>query len=529
MLNNFMKSYYAFYVAFIQSSIFYKLSLDKRGGIFAPSKFITDPWPGDINNGKIILNGNILNDSSTMQLELIDFLIYKPICIEFHECAKYANSFFWIRDLQAIGGNSCRRYARKLISFFIDSYRKEKRFWKRDCQWTSVVLGERLCNWVFSYSFVAAGASDEFQKKFLSSLCEQYSHLLKSYKAETNLCSKIIALKGLIFCQCVMRNINIGVLNKFIMKLNQLVEENFDKYGMIITRNPVDEFNLFRSLIEIRFIIKNLNMDIIENFFSDKLSRMASCIRFLRLGDGCLSSFQGDSNSSTSFIIPTRQIIDAAISVVNAKLTNEQKLVSGFDRLSTKKIAVIVNTSISEVKSKFNHYSEPGINIFDFESSFGISRVIYRSDISILSNGYRIKVHPNSQNFSKKDITESGIFFKGESVSQTSNFFLAIRRELFINANIAQLSGSDFVSIQGKFLTIVRLVLNEKCSISKVNEKTIMITIEQKQYKLTVLVGHNIREIIIRTEFNYPSVEFELENGKSDNVQIKWSLEQVEN
>jgi uncharacterized heparinase superfamily protein len=527
MLVNIKRFWDSFYVSFIQSGSFYRFSLDKRSGVFSDEKFIMDPWPGDILNGKNILNGKITTEFSTVPFEIEEFLTYKQICLDFRDCAKYANSFFWMRDLQAIGGNSGRKRARKFISIFIENYRKEKRFWQKDPQWNLAVLGERLCSWIFSYSFVVSGASDEFRKNFLSSLCEQYSHLLKSYRIENNPYSKIVILKGLIFCQFVMKNVNLRILRKLIRELKDAIEQSFDQYGMVVSRNPLEQFDLFRSLIEIRFISKNLDLGLLNDFLSNKLSKMASCVRLLRFGDGGLAQFSGDFKSLESFMILTRQLIDTTVSVVDIK-TNGTNIATGFDRLATKKSIVIVNTAVSNLKSKFNRFNEPGINIFDFEASFGMDRVIYRSDISMLFDGFRIKANKNSRSFSKKEIKGDGIFFEGEIENNTNNLSFAIRRELFVNANKLQISGTDFVSMREKFVSFIRFVLNEKCNINKVNDKLVLISIGQKQYKLNIIMGQNIKSIIIKDDFTYPSIEIEIENCNFDNIQIKWDIEQME-
>ena len=511
----------SFYVAFIRSSVFYKLSLDKRSNLFDTAKFIDDPWPGDINVGKNIVNNGALIDSKT-PLEISDFLLYKPISDEYETSTKYLNSFSWIRDLQVIGGNNSRRYARKLIRAFIYGYQTEKKFWSRKFQWDEGVVGERLTNWILAHSFVAAGASDDFQKAFFSSLNEQYSHLLKSYKGVKNLLVKLLAIKGLVFCQSIMKNKNNRLIKSLLGEMSYIISNIVDNNGMIESRNPTELFNVFRSLIEIKFISKNLNID----YDTQSLPNIASCIRFLRLGNGEISEFCGDCKQTIDFIKPSRQIVDAAISTIDPTSTKINPKLMGFDRLATKKIITLINTKISEIKSKFNSEHEPGINIFDFESSFGTDKVINRADIAIASNGFWLKAPKNSRSFSKRKVLQGGIYFEGEMQNLKNGLPFSIRRELTISSTAPNISGTDFIFLDSKYSGKIRFALTKSAVLSKANENGVLISVASRKYKLLFQACEFIKKIIIRSS-PYPTIEC-LIDCNSGNIQIEWTLAQLD-
>lgn len=515
------------YISFIRGSFFYKASLDKRYNLFDTTKFVDDPWPGDIATGKNILNDNIQSGLKT-PLEILDFLLYKPVSDEYETYSKYLNSFFWIRDLQAIGGNNSLKSARKLIQVFIQDYRSQSKFWNRRFQWDEGVVGERLTNWILAYSFVAAGSSDDFQKLLFASLNEQYSHLLKSFKGVTNLQSRLLSIKGLLFCQGIMKNRNNRLIKNLFHEISHIIPEIITHNGMIKSRNPTELFNIFRSLIEIKFITKNLNLANIEFAAFEKLSDIVSCIRFLRLGNGEISEFCGDVSSSIDFIKPTRQIVDAAISTIDTSSSLSDLKSLGFERIATKKIIALINTKISGVKSKFNSRNEPGINVFDFEASFGTEKIVNRSDIALIANGFWIKAPLSSRLLSKRKFSQDGVSFEGEMQNFQNELPFAMRREIVLSSGRPNISGIDFIFMEQKYSGRIRFVLNKNCSISKTNETTFLIVLFSKKFKINFKPCDCLKKVLLKNNSIYPSIEC-LICCNSGDIQIEWMLEQLDN
>ena len=510
-------------VSFAQKSIFYRLSLDKKYNIFDTSKFITDPWSGSSLIGKDILDCNFIPRGITLPVNLLEIFSGKT-----NKNIDFAAGFSWIRDLQAVGGNNSRKYTRNLISTFITNYRKIKKFWIKSESWEPGIIGERIVNWIFSYSFFASGSNDKFQKEILSSIAEQFSHLLKCYKAVFEPYSRLMALKAIIFCLCSMKTNQSRMIKNIIKEICILVDENFDKEtGMFFNRNPIDHFNMFRSLLEIRFMAKNLEINLPDDFHSN-LTNMASCIRFLRLGDGGISNHLGNTEYQHSFMIPSQHIIDTALSIVEVK--HVETKVNGFDRLSTKKTAVVINTMPSDGRSRFNSISEPGINIFDFEASFGTERLINRSDISVVVGGYRIKLDKNSRNFFKKTGKEKFLVFEGETQSQNNFFKFAMRREISIATNKNFISGTDFVFISSPFEVSFRFTLNKNCEIKEINSKNFLITLNKSEYifNLNDYSSENIQiNLCKKSEVSYPSVELFCEVNNPKDISVSWSIENI--
>lgn len=522
MMKNIKRAYALQKVDFMRNSVFYRFSLDRHDGNFIPTKFMTDPWSGNSDIGKDILNGAMRDSEFSVDLSEIFTGKYNPGA---HH-VKYAFCFAWIRDLQAVGGNNSMRFTRNLILAFIDNYRCTKKFWLNTDGWSTLITAERIINWIFSYSFFASGSPDSVQKEILSSLSEQFSHLWKCYTAELNPLSKLMALKAIFICLCSMKNMQTTKIRKVTKEIGKIANEWFDQSGMLINHNPVDHFNAFRSFVEIRFMARNLGIDLPKHVFSDLLSEMAACVRFFRLGDGEISGHIGGKDDKELAIVPSRQLIDTALSVVESKKSGE-KTVAGFMRLSTKKIVLMVNTAPRYVKSHFSPPSEPGLNIFDFEASFGIKRPIKLADVSVLFNGMRIKIGKRSTYFSNRSVDHNRLLFTGE-VAQKNNYFdFTFKREIEININQEQVSGTDAVYVSGSFHIYSRFILNKSVILKKIHSRSILLTIDNCEYIFSISPHNKDCEVFITDESwpYYPMIEVCC--NASFNNQINWSIEKV--
>lgn len=505
----------------LQKSPFYKFCLDKRWNIFASEKFITEPWAGSSVVGKSILDGNLFLKFSQYPIDVLNTILKKKeeSGIEF----EYIYSFSWLRDLQAIGGNYSRRYARKAISEFIEIYQSSNSFWIEKFSWQPTIVSERIVNWIMSYSFFASGASDKFQRTVLSAINQQFSHLFKIYKAELNPYAKMFVLKAILFCLVAMKHNQFRNIKKILQELQKLISENFDADGMFYSKNPVDHFNMFRCLLETRFMTKKNNIDFAQSMF-EKLPNMAACVRFLRLGDGLCSEHCGGKQTE-SFLFPTQHMIDTALSLVEIDNKNN-KSIPGFERLSTKETTLLINTEVSDIRSKFNSDAEPGINIFDFEASFGTNRLINRSDVSILFNNFRVKADKTFDCFFEKNIAGE-LCFDGETQTTHQFFSFAMRRKINLSFDKQKISSTDIAYISGEFQAFFRLVLYQNSEIEKISAKKFLISINKKEFLFNINETSSTAEITVHDDELYPSIETSINGAKGKEALLSWSIEEV--
>ncbi len=521
-----IQAYNEFKTSFVRSSMFYGMALDKRHSIFDQSKFINDPWPGSALSGKDFLDGKIKLPQTEIAIDISN-IISSNNNVSF-PVLYYIMSFSWMRDVQAVGGNNARKYIRNVVSAFIDVYRKTPKFWMKP-DWDVDITSERIVNWILLHSFFVMGASDSFQKTVLSSLCEQYSHITKMYKAETDPLILLKAHKAMLFCLCLMKNKSKRQIYNILDEITKITESNVDDSGTYITLNPINHFTFFKSLLEIRFIARNNDIKLSENVFYNKLSKMASVVRFFRLGDGSLSNHCGYHISNTQMITPPKpSMIDTALSLVNTSysIKTYHKLTKSFDRIATKKSIVIVN----KIPQDSRYRENPGIKVCDFEASFKTNKLIHKADILIKWHGYMVKPGKFVEPFTKISRSEKNILYTCEMANFDRSFRFAVRRELLLDQNYAKLQTSDFFYSSDDSDVYIIITLSKNVLIDKNNASSLYITCDKNKY-LFLYNGQidSGKELWLNLEkpHAYPSVTIHYKNLKDTENRIDWSVEEV--
>ncbi|MDR1609458.1 MAG: hypothetical protein LBR78_01210 [Holosporales bacterium] len=493
------------------------MSLDRSHGIFDVNKFITDPWAGNPKTGRAILDCSFVINGDTESLNVLDVITRVN-----RRNIRYVASFQWIRDLQAVGGNGSRKYVRHMVTAFINSYRRTGRFWLENESWSSAVTGERIVNWILLYPFFADGANDRFQKMVLSSLAEHFSHLQKCYKAETDPYNKLIALKALLYCYCSMKTNQRRRIMQAVREMCEVVRGCIDEVGMFVGGSPADHFHIFRSLLEIRFVVKNSVADLLDDEFTSTISRMAYVTRFFRMCDGGIANHHGDATHDGTSFMPDRHMIDTALSVV--EIGGNTRVPAGFDKLENKKSTVIINTKPRMARSRFNHPSEPGINIFDFEASFGSDRVLNRSDVSVLCNGLRTRIDDSARSFMKKSMQRDTLLFEGETQFPNRFFDFAMRREIELATNGQRLGCTDFVLSSIRMEAYFRFVFVTEVHMREINKKSILLSIGMLEYMFT-FVHENTGMVTSESKTVYPTIEIGIPINAGHPMELSWSIE----
>jgi hypothetical protein len=214
-------------------------------------------------------------------------------------------------------------------------------------------------------------------------------------------------------------------------------------------------------------------------------------------------------------------MIDMALSVVAVK--NNIDSLYGFERLATKNAVILVNTSPNRVKSRFN--TQPGINIFDFEASLGIDKLINRSDIMVVFNGFSIRLDNNAKIFTERSVKDNKTFFEGEAQFSSKFFNLAMRREISAFVNKPQISGVDLVFISGKNSVCFRFVFNKNVRIKEINQRNILLFTEQNEYIFNMSSG--VINIVSKPIANYTTVEILAKSTGGKEISFGWSIERT--
>ncbi len=322
----------------------------------APKFQITNLWPGNVNQGLVIMEGDFeflgtqIHDSDMPWMA-------KNVSDEW--LASLAE-FNWLQDLRAVGTDAARDRARHLISLWIDT--DGSRGGKNS--WLPSVVGNRLSNWIDQREFLAAGADPSFLNKLDASIY-QHNRFLKHLRLLIPPgFGKIIALKGLILS--ALSNRNHRYLIRLCKHLDREIAAQVLGDGGHPSRNPIVEVELLRHLIDIRTALKNSNEEV-SRHLENAIDKVAPMVRFFRHGDGGLALFNG-SNEGEGWLIDVILTRSEARGKPFASTPH-----SGFERMSTNRTLLIMDVG-NPASIGFDEHAHSGA--LSIEMSVGKERII---------------------------------------------------------------------------------------------------------------------------------------------------------
>jgi len=322
----------------------------------APKFQITDLWPGNVNQGLVIVEGDfdflgtLIRDSDTpwMAQNVSD------------EWLARVSEFNWLQDLRAVGTDAARDRARHLISLWIDTHGSR---WGKNA-WYPSVVGSRLSNWIDQRDFLAAGANPSFLKKLDGSIY-QHNRFLRHLRLLLPAgFSKIIALKGLILA--ALSNRKHRYLIRLCRHLDREIATQILGDGGHTSRNPVIGVELLQHLIDIRAALKHSNEEVSE-YLQNAIDKIAPMVRFFRHGDGGLALFNG-SNEGEGWLID----VILTRSEARGKPFASTPL-SGFERMGNNRTLLIMDVG-NPAGIGFDEQAHSGA--LSIEMSVGKERVI---------------------------------------------------------------------------------------------------------------------------------------------------------
>ncbi len=322
----------------------------------APTSLIATPpdlWPGDAAHGRAFLARDV-GFGDPAQAEGPDDLSARD------EGATTLQSFEWLRDIRSVGGDAARRRARQLIGDWIDIYAE----W-HPLAWRADVLGRRVFAWLGQHDFCCASADDAFRSRYFASLARQAKHLTRAARAEIDCEGRVAALKGLAVAGVCLP----GRASWTDLALKQLERELSRQVladGGHATRSPVVHLTVLRHLIDLRASLLAAGRDVPQPLQAF-IGAMATILRMLRHGDGCLALFNGGNEAS-------RLHIDLAFTHIRARpRAPVQAPDVGYHRLLASRTLVIADSGAAPA-AEFAGAAHAGP--LSFEMSVGRERLI---------------------------------------------------------------------------------------------------------------------------------------------------------
>jgi uncharacterized heparinase superfamily protein len=329
----------------------------------------TDPWPGNAEGGSEILAGSLRFAGSTLRNPAP---LWRPPGAT-QAWLSDLHSFFWLRDLRAVGGDAARRRARDLVG----SWLAANDHWNAPA-WQPVILGQRLTNWLGQYEFFAASADVAFRHRLLEGLVRQARHLSRVLPGGLAGCDLIIALQGLIYVGTCIPGCE-AWLEQGLTLLERELGKQILADGGHIERSPSRHLKVLRALIDIRALL-HASGKTVPPSLGTAIENMAPILRLLRHGDGGLALFNG-SNEDTGWQIDMvlQRADGAARSLLNAPN-------SGFQRLQAGRSVVIVDAGAPPPPG-YDRHAHAGI--LSFELSAGRERLIVNCGAQANHPGWR--------------------------------------------------------------------------------------------------------------------------------------------
>ncbi|TAN51553.1 MAG: hypothetical protein EPN26_08930 [Rhodospirillales bacterium] len=360
-----------------------------------PLRFLTDPWPGNAENGK-----RIASDGRILLLNL-EHRLATPI--DWHPCHKPAlwrftlHYFNWLADLKAAGRADA---ARALIADWI--YQNTS---PRSEGWHPYPLSLRLFAWLRHAPFVLEGADEHFRTLFLSSLDAQARLLPRLIEYDVGGNHLIKNLKGLIAASACLPT-HIDGLSAWLEALRKQVDEQILPDGFHYERSPSYHLQVLVDLIDISDLMQEP-----PAWLNETIERMLPALATLRHPDGGLALFNdGDTGDAVLLEALDRRFGKPA----PLPLLPD----AGYARLEAGDMVVIFDAGLCCPDHLTAHAHADTLS---FEMSVGTQRVIVNS-------GTYAYQDPDWRNYFRSTAAHSTIMVNGQNSAEVFATFRLGRR-----------------------------------------------------------------------------------------------------
>lgn len=315
---------------------------------------LTDPWPGDADAGREILEGAFPVSGQLVHVGADPWQVDGLTT----GAAEVLHRFEWLRDLRDLGGDAARRRARDLVAGWIEAFDR----WDR-LAWRADVLAARLTAWVATFGFYGESADEAFRDAVLASLARQHRHLLGALSGAPQGVARIEALRG-----AIAAGVALGItgerLQGLVDRLDTAVHDQVLPDGGHRARSPAAQMTVLACLVDSRAALRAAGRES-TGVLDDAIGRMTGVLRMLRHGDGGLALFNGATEGTVwridSLLARTESKVRAVGSAPDA----------GFERLTAGRAVAVMDTGVPVDDEGLAH-----AGTLSFELSVGKERLI---------------------------------------------------------------------------------------------------------------------------------------------------------
>jgi len=315
---------------------------------------LTDPWPGEADAGREILEGAFPVAGQVVHVGADPWRAEGLTTA----AAEVLHRFEWLRDLRDLGGDAARRKARDLVGGWIESFDR----WDR-LAWRSDVLAARLASWVATFGFFGESADEPFREAVLASLARQHRHLLGALSAGPDGVARIEALRGAIAASVALGQDG-DRLQTLVDRLDAALRDQILTDGGHRARSPRAQVTVLACLVDSRAALRAAGRES-TGVLDDAIGRMTGILRLLRHGDGGLALFNGAIEG-----------VVWRLDTLLARTESKARAVgsapdTGFERLVAGRAVAIMDTGVPTAEEGMLH-----AGTLSFEMSVGKERLI---------------------------------------------------------------------------------------------------------------------------------------------------------
>lgn len=445
----------------------------------------TDPWPGDVSAGRMLLDGKFLFGSQVIPMTdlWMPDTANSLVLNELHQ-------FSWLRDLRAMGDNFARRLARQLITNWID----RNQDWQL-LPWQAGITGHRVANWIALYDFFCSSADESFRSLFFREIARQVRHLNYCWSETSQPLERIFALKGMVYAAIAFPGESYR-LATLLPQLEKELQAQIFSDGGHKSRNPQTHLIVLRDLIDIRAMLRLIHYEI-PSSLQTLINQMAPIVRLFRHGDGGLATFGSPSQVSPP-------VIDMVLSLADVRgRPPERALNLGFERCVNKSSLILLNVG-TKIDSFQDSLSEENTGSLNFEWSMGRDRIILKGDLVLQTNEgkhFQIPDPMDSKSIQLHRINQKGHTLVDVRYAGSDGHSFSHRRQLCLGGNQPNLRGEDTIEVPCEAVYGIRFVLakNIEASLSS-GKRGVMLRLPNSGKAIPSQEGHMWRLLASKVE-----------------------------
>lgn len=316
---------------------------------------IPDPWPGRAEIGQMMCRGVLMRPNQSIRINQINWRTAggHPIW------GDVLNSFSWLRDLRAVGGDAARQTARQMFDEWMAVHDR----WSESV-WAPDIMGRRIIMWLSLFDFFCASADEEFQKRYFASLNAQARHLSRVFPANLNGIKLLQAAQGLIYAGLCLPGRDEWVVQGFQAILREIPRQIL-RNGTHISQSPQKLLQTLQILLDLRYVLNRANLpvpDIVQN----AIERMGPALRFFVYPDRKLALFHGAQEDEA-------EMVDAILTQLRgSRRPIKGSALGGFERVMQGRAILMLDAGVApDSPYDTSYHSAP----LSFEFVYGRERI----------------------------------------------------------------------------------------------------------------------------------------------------------